>query len=485
MVAVAYILVGVAPRTLGRQHAESYALAVARPVRWLSVLLAPLTRTAHRARQRPDAGSGLPRRAVHLRGRAARPGRPRRAEPAHRARRARHDPLGLRARRHHRARGHGASTGHGRHRARADPAPGRCRWRCAADSAASRWSAKTWTTSSAWSTSRTSRAASTSTATASRPRRSSRSCVRAFFVPDSKPAAELLRDMQAQRTHVAIVVDEYGGTAGLVTIEDVLEEIVGDIADEYDTGAPEIQELPNGDVRVSARLDIWDFAERFGLHARRGRGRRRRDRRRAAGQAAGQGADRRFDGGRRRVPARRRVPRRDAATGSARPRAARSSPSEGTLGAGGRGDGRCLTVRARPRGRQARDARPGLRARARRRRPARPCATTPAGRTRLPRSRCRRLTLTALQAAVAIAVGERRPGVEAAVVLADHPRGRRGVAGCAPRAGRSAGPRLSRKVRRLGARDGIDLKRSEPAVHHVHADEAVACDGRRPRARCR
>ena len=71
--------------------------------------------------------------------------------------------------------------------------------------------------------------------------------------------------MQAQRTHVAIVVDEYGGTAGLVTIEDVLEEIVGDIVDEYDTGTPEIQELPNGDVRVSARLDIWDFAARFGL----------------------------------------------------------------------------------------------------------------------------------------------------------------------------------------------------------------------------
>jgi CBS domain containing-hemolysin-like protein len=85
----------------------------------------------------------------------------------------------------------------------------------------------------------------------------------AVYVPDSKPAAELLRDMQAQRTHVAIVVDEYGGTAGLVTIEDVLEEIVGDIADEYDTGAPEIQELPDGDVRVSARLNVWDFAERF------------------------------------------------------------------------------------------------------------------------------------------------------------------------------------------------------------------------------
>ena len=54
------------------------------------------------------------------------------------------------------------------------------------------------------------------------------------FVPESKPVDELLRDMQAQRIHIAIVVDEYGGTAGLVTIEDILEEIVGEIADEHD-----------------------------------------------------------------------------------------------------------------------------------------------------------------------------------------------------------------------------------------------------------
>ena len=85
----------------------------------------------------------------------------------------------------------------------------------------------------------------------------------AFFVPDSKPAADLLREMQAQRTHVAVVVDEYGGTAGLVTIEDVLEEIVGEITDEYDTEAPEVEQLENGDVRLSARYSVWDFAEDF------------------------------------------------------------------------------------------------------------------------------------------------------------------------------------------------------------------------------
>ena len=65
-----------------------------------------------------------------------------------------------------------------------------------------------------------------------------------YFVPDSKPADALLRDMQSARVHMAIVVDEYGGTAGLVTIEDILEEIVGEIADEYDTAAPEVAELP-------------------------------------------------------------------------------------------------------------------------------------------------------------------------------------------------------------------------------------------------
>jgi len=87
----------------------------------------------------------------------------------------------------------------------------------------------------------------------------------AVFVPDSKRADELLKDMQAARTHLAIVVDEYGGTAGLVTIEDVLEEIVGEIADEYDTAAPEIEELTSGGYRVSSRLHVEDLAELLGI----------------------------------------------------------------------------------------------------------------------------------------------------------------------------------------------------------------------------
>lgn len=83
----------------------------------------------------------------------------------------------------------------------------------------------------------------------------------AYLVPDSRSVDELLRDMQAARTHMAVLVDEYGGTAGLVTIEDVLEEIVGEISDEFDVAAPDIEDLGNGDYRISARLHVDDLAE--------------------------------------------------------------------------------------------------------------------------------------------------------------------------------------------------------------------------------
>jgi CBS domain containing-hemolysin-like protein len=83
----------------------------------------------------------------------------------------------------------------------------------------------------------------------------------AAFVPDSKPVDEVLREMQVNQVHVAIVVDEYGGTAGLVTIEDILEEIVGEIADEYDTETPPVEALPDGAYRVTARLPVEELAE--------------------------------------------------------------------------------------------------------------------------------------------------------------------------------------------------------------------------------
>ena len=87
----------------------------------------------------------------------------------------------------------------------------------------------------------------------------------ATFVPESKAVDDLLSEMQAARTHLVIVVDEYGGTAGLVTIEDILEEIVGEITDEYDVERPPVEHLEDGSVRVTARLPIEDLGELFGV----------------------------------------------------------------------------------------------------------------------------------------------------------------------------------------------------------------------------
>jgi CBS domain containing-hemolysin-like protein len=88
----------------------------------------------------------------------------------------------------------------------------------------------------------------------------------AVFVPDSKPLDALLREMQRDRNHMALLVDEYGAIAGLVTIEDVLEEIVGEIADEYDAAevAP-VEDLGDNRFRVSARLPIEDVGELYGV----------------------------------------------------------------------------------------------------------------------------------------------------------------------------------------------------------------------------
>lgn len=87
---------------------------------------------------------------------------------------------------------------------------------------------------------------------------------KATFIPETKTAADLLKQMQRDQIHMAIVVDEYGGTAGLITIEDILEEIVGEIADEYDDDeTEEIEWLSDTKARVSARLHVEDFAEKF------------------------------------------------------------------------------------------------------------------------------------------------------------------------------------------------------------------------------
>jgi CBS domain containing-hemolysin-like protein len=87
----------------------------------------------------------------------------------------------------------------------------------------------------------------------------------ALYVPESKPVDALLSEMQASRQHIAVVVDEYGGTAGLVTIEDLLEEIVGEITDEYDADQVETESLADGSVRVSSRFPIDDLDELLGI----------------------------------------------------------------------------------------------------------------------------------------------------------------------------------------------------------------------------
>jgi len=87
----------------------------------------------------------------------------------------------------------------------------------------------------------------------------------AVFVPETKPVDDLLREMQASSSHIAIVVDEYGGIAGLVTIEDALEEIVGELTDEHDHSGPEVEELGDGTFRVPARLPVDELGELFDL----------------------------------------------------------------------------------------------------------------------------------------------------------------------------------------------------------------------------
>ncbi len=81
------------------------------------------------------------------------------------------------------------------------------------------------------------------------------------FVPETKRVSELLREMQSEPFHIAIVIDEYGGTAGLVTLEDLIEELVGEIVDEFDGEEPLLEPLPNGEVRVDARLPVDELED--------------------------------------------------------------------------------------------------------------------------------------------------------------------------------------------------------------------------------
>ena len=87
----------------------------------------------------------------------------------------------------------------------------------------------------------------------------------AYFIPESKKISDLLRDLVERKTQIAIVIDEYGGTAGLITLEDILEEIVGEIYDEYDRLEPRLVPQEDGAVLVDARLDVEELMDHFDL----------------------------------------------------------------------------------------------------------------------------------------------------------------------------------------------------------------------------
>lgn len=90
-----------------------------------------------------------------------------------------------------------------------------------------------------------------------------------FFIPETKNLEELLQEFRKRRVHIAIVIDEYGGTSGLITIEDLLEQIVGDIQDEYDTEDELLLSQPDGSALIDARLPIEDFEEHFNINVER------------------------------------------------------------------------------------------------------------------------------------------------------------------------------------------------------------------------
>jgi CBS domain containing-hemolysin-like protein len=93
----------------------------------------------------------------------------------------------------------------------------------------------------------------------------------AYFIPESKKISDLLRDLVERKTQIAIVIDEYGGTAGLITLEDILEEIVGEIYDEYDRQEPRLVPQEDSSVLVDARLDVEELMDHFDLERPEGK----------------------------------------------------------------------------------------------------------------------------------------------------------------------------------------------------------------------
>jgi CBS domain containing-hemolysin-like protein len=86
------------------------------------------------------------------------------------------------------------------------------------------------------------------------------------FVPEHKPVRQLMREMQAGKFHLALVADEYGALSGLITLEDCLEELVGEIVDEYDTEAPNVLRLPTGEYLVDGGMAVSDLNDLLDTH---------------------------------------------------------------------------------------------------------------------------------------------------------------------------------------------------------------------------
>lgn len=91
-----------------------------------------------------------------------------------------------------------------------------------------------------------------------------------YYIPETKNIHLLLHELKEKKSHMAIVIDEYGGTSGLVTLEDLIEEIVGEIHDEHDIEEDPFTKLPGGDVLVDSRVDIEEFEEHFGVEVPEG-----------------------------------------------------------------------------------------------------------------------------------------------------------------------------------------------------------------------
>jgi len=94
----------------------------------------------------------------------------------------------------------------------------------------------------------------------------------AYFIPESKKIDEVLDEFRSQRIHMAVVIDEYGGTAGLVTLEDVLEEIVGEIEDEFDAEEELLEWVDEKTVRLDPKIDLEDLEEKLGIDLKNAEG---------------------------------------------------------------------------------------------------------------------------------------------------------------------------------------------------------------------